>query len=85
MRAQSLSINSDYELPLDEINFNLRDLLTECYYMYKEIAKNRGIILNLILPFEFNYSLKGDPNKLRQVIINLLSNARLVPFARLED
>ena len=63
------------ELPLDEINFNLRDLLTECYYMYKEIAKNRGIILNLILPLEFNYSLKGDPNKLRQVIINLLSNA----------
>lgn len=63
------------ELPLDEIDFNLRDLLTECYYMYKEIAKNRGITLNLILPFEFNYSLKGDPNKLRQVIINLLSNA----------
>lgn len=63
------------ELPLDDIDFNLRDLLTECYYMYKEMAKTKGIKLNLILPFEFNYSRKGDPNKLRQVIINLLSNA----------
>ena len=63
------------EIAIENLHFSLKSLLSECYYMYKDLCANKGIKLNLILPIDFNYEFKSDANKLRQVITNLLSNA----------
>lgn len=65
------------QLVLEEINFNLIDLIEEVAEIYALKAADKNI--EIITRTHFSKSLKpdriGDPNRLKQIILNLISNA----------
>jgi len=54
--------------------FTLQDLLRECYEIFAPQVANKGIEFRLVLP-ETGVRLLADPLKIRQIVLNLLSNA----------
>lgn len=60
-------------LYLDEVDFLLSDLVNECKDVFGTIPKEKGIEFVVECPSDL--TLKGDPSKIKQIIINLLSNA----------
>ena len=56
-------------------DFNLRELLEETAEMLANQAHEKNIEFLLNLPLDFNVDVRGDADRLRQVLINLLSNA----------
>lgn len=63
------------KMELECVKFNLRELLEEVIQLYAERAFNKNIELILSIPPSFHDVYQGDPNRLRQIINNLLSNA----------
>jgi len=63
------------KMELESVKFNLRDLLEEVIQLYGERAFSQNIELILSIPPNFHDFYHGDPNRLRQIINNLLSNA----------
>ncbi|MGI9227750.1 MAG: response regulator, partial [Gammaproteobacteria bacterium] len=63
------------KLELESIEFNLIELIEETVDLLKEIASKKGI--NLVCKLEYGIPLFviGDPNRLRQVLNNLIHNA----------
>ena len=62
-------------LELERVPLELRSLLTDCLAQMSAQAKNQGVTL---LPLKIDPRVefvRGDPLRLRQVILNLLSNA----------
>jgi len=55
------------------VDFDIWGLMKDCLQIIKIQAKNRGIILNLDIKPEVKKFVKSDPNRIRQVIYNLLS------------
>ena len=62
-------------LDFDLIEFNLRDSLEEDVRMFAYPADRKGIELICDVAPEVPDAVVGDPTRLRQVIVNLLSNA----------
>ena len=63
------------KLELENIPFNLEHLVDECISIFSIKANEKGIsLLSSVRPGTPTL-LKGDPTRLKQVIINLLSNA----------
>jgi signal transduction histidine kinase/DNA-binding NarL/FixJ family response regulator len=63
------------QLALRRSVFALRPLLTNAMEMMRPLAARRGITLHLALDAELPHLLFTDPVRLRQVLLNLLSNA----------
>jgi len=63
------------KLDFDLIEFNLRDSLEENVRMFAFPADRKGIELICDVASEVPDVVVGDPTRLRQVIVNLLSNA----------
>ncbi|MGX5172561.1 ATP-binding protein [Aliikangiella sp. IMCC44653] len=63
------------KLELEIIDFDLFDLLESIAGSFEVEAENKSIELNLTLPELENQIVKGDPNRLRQILTNLISNA----------
>ena len=63
------------KMELECVKFNLRELLEEVIQLYGERAFSQNIELILSIPPHFHDFYQGDPNRLRQIINNLLSNA----------
>ena len=63
------------KLALENINFNLRDIIEEALELMAERAHNKGVEVLCHVPPELPVALKGDPVRLRQVFINLIGNA----------
>jgi signal transduction histidine kinase/CheY-like chemotaxis protein len=63
------------QLPLRRSVFALRPLLTSALEMLRPLAARRGITLLLALDAAVPHLLFTDPGRLRQVLLNLLSNA----------
>ena len=55
--------------------FDLRNLLEETTEFLSMQVHKKGLELILNLPHDLNLIVKGDPERLRQVLINLLGNA----------
>ncbi len=60
---------------LESIDFNLRALLEKTIEMMASRAQDRGLQLTLELLPDVPSGLVGDPNRLRQILLNLIGNA----------
>jgi signal transduction histidine kinase len=65
----------DGKLVLEEIDFDLRGVLEKIVDIVSPQMLQRGVECISYIPPEVPMLLKGDPTRLRQVVLNLLSNA----------
>lgn len=63
------------KLELDPIDFNLRDSLGETIKTLSFQASNKGLKLTYCVDQDVPDALIGDPSRLRQIVVNLISNA----------
>ncbi len=61
-------------IELEEVDVNVKDMVTRCLRLFEEKAKVKGVALVSKLPTSFSY-INGDPRRLRQILINLISNS----------
>jgi CheY-like chemotaxis protein/HPt (histidine-containing phosphotransfer) domain-containing protein len=62
-------------LALEELDFNLRQLIESTAEMLAERAQSKGLELATWIDDDVPLRLRGDPARLRQVLTNLLGNA----------
>lgn len=63
-------------LELENIPFNLADLIATSVQAFAHSAQQRGLALELELPPGMNLlRVKGDPTRIRQILVNLIGNA----------
>ncbi|MEN3277640.1 MAG: two-component system, sensor histidine kinase and response regulator [Massilia sp.] len=63
------------KLTIEYINFNLWDLLEDIHTVYTPQAHNKAIALDFDIANDIPVAICGDPNRLRQIMANLLGNA----------
>jgi signal transduction histidine kinase/ligand-binding sensor domain-containing protein/CheY-like chemotaxis protein/HPt (histidine-containing phosphotransfer) domain-containing protein len=63
------------KVEVERVEFSLVELIDEICYLQGEPAQRRNLCLNSIFSGPLPFSLIGDPTKIRQVIMNLISNA----------
>ena len=63
------------KLTIEYINFNLWDLLEDIHTVYTPQAQAKGIALDFDIANDIPVAICGDPNRLRQIMANLLGNA----------
>ena len=63
------------KVSLEEIGFNMHDLVTNTSRVLKLKAKEKGLIFEILIAPEVTNVLKGDPYRINQVLMNLLSNS----------
>jgi len=63
------------QMKIENLPFNLMEVLQESLNTMREKANEKGIILDLIADDNENITLWGDPFRLKQIVLNLLSNA----------
>ena len=62
-------------LTLEAIDFDLRTTVEETLDLFAEQAQRKGLELGCLLHAEVPTALQGDPGRLRQILVNLTSNA----------
>ncbi|MDR0655399.1 MAG: response regulator [Treponema sp.] len=68
------------KMVLEQIGFRLAETIEQAVEMICIEAHRKGLEMAVYIPLELDISIIGDPNKFRQVIINLVKNA--VKFTR---
>ncbi|MBW0146855.1 response regulator [Marinobacter arenosus] len=63
------------KLVLDDIPFDLRETLNDLVHMLGSRAREKGLALELRIDEDLPWALKGDPVRIRQILLNLTSNA----------
>jgi CheY-like chemotaxis protein/HPt (histidine-containing phosphotransfer) domain-containing protein len=63
------------KLTVEYINFNLWDLLDDIHTVYTPQAEAKGIEMHFDIANDIPVAICGDPNRLRQIMANLLGNA----------
>ncbi|MCC2956441.1 response regulator [Massilia sp. IC2-477] len=63
------------KLTIEYINFNLWDLLDDIHNVYTPQAAAKGIGFDFDIANDIPVAICGDPNRLRQIMANLLGNA----------
>jgi PAS domain S-box-containing protein len=63
------------KLDLETIEFSLCDLISDAMQMFAVRAHSKGLELIYDLPPEVPDALRGDPGRLRQILVNLMGNA----------
>lgn len=61
-------------LELETINFGLRNIVEDAAYILAKPAQDKGLEIVSFVP-ELKFDLRGDPGRLRQVLVNLVGNA----------
>ena len=62
-------------LTLEEIDFDLRTTVEEALDLFAQPAQRKGLELGCLLHAEVPTALRGDPGRLRQILVNLIGNA----------
>jgi signal transduction histidine kinase/DNA-binding response OmpR family regulator len=68
------------QLELEKITFDIRALFNSFHYIIKTMADEKSLVLSSDIADNIPARIKGDPAKVRQIIMNLASNA--VKFTR---
>lgn len=63
------------QLDLEEIPFDLRKVIDDCAELINFQAQEKRLDFVYYLSPDINRKVKGDPNRIRQVILNLAANA----------
>ncbi|HEY9032385.1 MAG TPA: response regulator [Pseudomonadales bacterium] len=63
------------KLELASNDFELENLIEECAQLYTASVKEKGINLLVMIPVDVPRFLRGDALRIRQILLNLLSNA----------
>ncbi|MBF0448724.1 MAG: response regulator [Magnetococcales bacterium] len=63
------------QFALDEVDFDLSELVEETAFTLAPLAHTRRIELTAMFPSGAPSAVRGDPNRLRQIFTNLLGNA----------
>jgi signal transduction histidine kinase/CheY-like chemotaxis protein/HPt (histidine-containing phosphotransfer) domain-containing protein len=63
------------KLKIEQVDFLPGEILSEVLILHKETAQKKGIELIINNALHENHALKGDPIRLRQILINLVTNA----------
>ncbi len=63
------------KMTLENITFNLKEMIEEIIRVHSPKATDKGLELNYTLSSLIPKYIVGDPNRLRQVLNNLISNA----------
>ena len=62
-------------LTLEIIDFDLRTMIEEALDLFSDTAHRKSIELGCLIHAQVPTALRGDPGRLRQIIVNLTSNA----------
>jgi signal transduction histidine kinase/CheY-like chemotaxis protein len=62
-------------LDLEQISFNMKQLIEECLFLLDNNASQKGLVIKVNVDDKLPNYLMGDKLRLRQVFLNLLSNA----------
>jgi PAS domain S-box-containing protein len=63
------------KLNLESIEFDLWQTVDLVYQIYRDQAARKGVNLVYMMPYSAPTALRGDPTRLRQLLINLVDNA----------
>ena len=63
------------KLEIEKISFNLTELLEDICALQASPAHVKGLEFNSFIPADLPKHWQGDPNRIRQVLTNLISNA----------
>ncbi len=63
------------ELKLEALPFDLYEVVSTCFALFEPEARRKGTRLSLQIDAAGGLLLIGDPTRLRQILINLMSNA----------
>ncbi|MFT3736324.1 MAG: ATP-binding protein [Rhodocyclaceae bacterium] len=63
------------ELRLETIDFDLVETAQDVMHSFALNARERGIALALDIPDSLGHFFRGDPTRLRQILVNLVGNA----------
>ncbi len=62
-------------LELESIPFSVRECVMQAMKTLEFMAREKGIMLSALVGEDVPDRLEGDPNRLRQVLLNLMNNA----------
>jgi CheY-like chemotaxis protein len=62
-------------LQVESVEFDLREVIENAVGLLAPRAADKGLEMALLLPPDLPCAVRGDPGRLRQVILNLLGNA----------
>ena len=62
-------------LELDSINFNLRNAIEDVAYTLARRAQDKGLEIACLIHPDLTSDLRGDPGRVRQILVNLVGNA----------
>ena len=63
------------KMVLENIDFDLHQQAQESIALLTVQAQQKGLVVKSVIPESVPHMVKGDPNRLRQILFNLLSNA----------
>ncbi|HEX2696147.1 MAG TPA: response regulator, partial [Anaerolineales bacterium] len=63
------------KLELEKINFNLRTTVEDVAYMLAKRAQDKGLEMACLVHPDLDGDLRGDPARIRQILVNLAGNA----------
>lgn len=63
------------ELQLEKVRFDIRQVIQEILDLNRKSAQNKDLLLTLSLSHDLPKEIRGDAGRLRQILMNLVSNA----------
>ena len=63
------------KMKLVPVSYHLSSVVNDCYHMVAQQAKEKGLFVNTEIDPSLPYRLYGDEVRIRQIIVNLLTNA----------